>query len=64
MHIDDVGRLLDRTRILLTNAIAALADAEHVVPEARDIADDLDRLKERLMRAWECLPEPELPLAS
>jgi hypothetical protein len=61
VNSDDVGRLIDRARILLDNAISALADAEHVVPEVGPIADELDRLRDRVVQAWHQLDEPSLP---
>jgi hypothetical protein len=62
MHVDDIGRALDRSRILLDNAIRELLSVAHTVDEAQDIAEALIQSKERLVRAWDDLAEPELPL--
>ncbi len=61
-HLDDAGRCLDRCRILLTAALEELMAAEHLAPEAGQLASRIERLRAEVVTAWERLPEPELPL--
>jgi hypothetical protein len=61
VHIDDIGRALDRSRILLDNAIRELLSAAHMAPEAEGLAEELGHIKTRLVSAWENLEEPALP---
>ena len=63
MHVDDLGRALDRVRILLGSSIEELDVIADIVPETGEIADQLDRIKEQIVDLWDGLPEPELPLA-
>jgi hypothetical protein len=61
LHVDDLGRTLDRSRILLDNAIRELTSVAHITPEAESIADAIGLIKDRLVKAWEELEEPSLP---
>jgi hypothetical protein len=63
LHPDDIARLLERGRILLSASCEALIEAEHVVPEASKLADELDRLLPRLRALVDRYNETELPLA-
>lgn len=62
VHIDDIGRALDRSRILLDNAIRELLSVAHTVDEAQCLAEKLGQIKATLVKAWNELEEPELPL--
>jgi hypothetical protein len=64
LHPDDVAQRLERGRILASAACEALIEVEHLVPEAGPLADDFDRLLERLRGLVETYDQPELPLAS
>jgi hypothetical protein len=63
VHLDDAGRALDRARILLGSACEELLSAAHLAPGADELAGRVELLKAEVMRAWEGLPAPELPLA-
>ena len=63
LHPDDIARLLERGRILLSASCEALIEAEHVVPEASKLADELDRLLPRLRALVDRYDELALPLA-
>jgi hypothetical protein len=63
VHLDDAGRALDRARILLGGACEELMSAAHLAPGADELAGRVELLKTEVVRAWERLPEPELPLA-
>jgi hypothetical protein len=63
VHLDDAGRALDRARILLGSACAELLSAAHLAPGADELAGRVELLKTEVVRAWERLPAPELPLA-
>ena len=63
VHLDDAGRALDRARILLGSACEELMSAAHLAPGADELAGRVELLKAEMVRAWERLPEPELPLA-
>jgi hypothetical protein len=62
-HLDDAGRALDRARILLGGACEELLSAAHLAPGADELAGRVELLKTEVVRAWEELPAPELPLA-
>jgi exonuclease VII small subunit len=62
VHIDDIGRALDRARILLDSSIRELRSAAHVAPEAEGLAEELAAVKAKLVKVWNELEEPELPL--
>jgi hypothetical protein len=55
--------MLERGRILLSASCEALIEAEQVVPEAGELADELDRLLPRLRVLVDRYDEPALPLA-
>jgi hypothetical protein len=63
VHPDDAGRALDRARILLGSACEELMSASHLAPGADELAGRVELLKTEVVRAWERLPAPELPLA-
>jgi hypothetical protein len=63
VHLDDAGRALDRARILLGSACEELMSAAHLAPGADELAGRVELLKVEVVRAWERLPAPELPLA-
>ena len=63
VHLDDAGRALDRARILLGSACEELLSAAHLAPGADELAGRVELLKAEVVRAWERLPAPELPLA-
>ena len=63
LHPDDIARLLERGRILLSASCEALIEAEHMVPEAGELADELDRLLPRVRALIDRYDEPALPLA-
>ena len=63
VHLDDAGRALDRARILLGSACEELLSAAHLAPGADELAGRVELLKTEVVRAWERLPAPELPLA-
>jgi hypothetical protein len=63
LHPDDIARMLERGRILLSASCEALIEAEHTVPEAGKLADELDRLVPRLRALVDRYDKPELPLA-
>jgi hypothetical protein len=62
VHLDDAGRALDRARILLGGACEELLSAAHLAPGADELAGRVELLKAEVVRAWERLPAPELPL--
>jgi hypothetical protein len=62
VHLDDTGRALDRARILLGSACEELLSAAHLAPGADELAGRVELLKVEVVRAWERLPAPELPL--
>jgi hypothetical protein len=62
VHPDDIARVLERGRILLSASCEALIEAEHAVPEAGTLADELDRLLPRLRAFVDRYDEPELSL--
>ena len=62
IHLDDAGRALDRARILLGGACEELLSAAHLAPGADELAGRVELLKTEVVRAWERLPAPELPL--
>ena len=64
LHQEDVARMLERGRILLSASCEALIEAEHAVPEAGKLADELDRLLPRLRALVDRYDPPEHPLAS
>jgi hypothetical protein len=55
--------VLERGRILLSASYEALIEAEHAVPKAGALPDELDRLLPRLRALVYGYDEPELPLA-
>ncbi len=63
VHVDDVGRALDRARILLGSVYDELLSAAHLAPQADELAGRVELLKAEVVQAWERLPAPELPLA-
>ncbi len=63
LHPEDIARMLERGRILLSASCEALIEAEHVVPEAGELADELDRLLPRLRTLVDRYDESDLPLA-
>jgi hypothetical protein len=63
MHPDDLARMLERSRILLSACCEALLEAEAYEPAAGGLVDDLDRLLPRLRALVDRYDEPELPLA-
>jgi hypothetical protein len=64
MNVDDLGRVLDRCRILLGSAMEELDTISDIIGEAGPIADQLEHLKAEVVHLWDGLPEPELPLVS
>jgi hypothetical protein len=62
VHLDDAGRALDRARILLGSVCEELLSAAHLAPEADELAGRVELLKAEVVRVWERLPAPELPL--
>jgi hypothetical protein len=48
MHPDDLARMLERSRILLSACCEALLEAEAYEPDAGGLVDDLDRVLPRL----------------
>ena len=63
LHPEDIARMLERGRILLSASCEALIEAEHMVPEAGKLADELDRLLPRVRALVDRYDEPALPLA-
>jgi hypothetical protein len=63
VHPDDIARVLERGRILLSASCEALIEAEHAVPEAGALVDELDRVLPRLRALVDKYDAPELPLA-
>ncbi len=63
VHQEDVARMLERGRLLLSASCEALIEAEHAVPEAGKLADELDRLLPRLRGLVDRYDPPEQQLA-
>jgi hypothetical protein len=61
IHVDDLGRTLDRARILLDSSIRELSSVAHITPDAEGLAAEISQIKARLVKAWEELEEPTLP---
>lgn len=63
LHPEEIARVLERGRILLSGCCEALIEAEHAVPEAGRLADELDRLLPRLRALVDRYDPPALPPA-
>ena len=48
IHPDDLARMLERSRILLSACCEVLLEAEAYEPDAGDLVDELDRVLPRL----------------
>ncbi len=64
LHQEDIARMLERGRILLSASCEALIEAEYAVPEAGKLADELDRLLPKVRALVDRYDPPEPQLAS